>query len=734
MTETAITMIRSFKFIVIIIVALLHCSDAYRGDYIGCFRNSIGNGTELHLAESVDTCLFICEELFYKYSILSNGNTCNCANTPGQFQLSADSCSLFCVKNDTRPCGGSDSVSVYDTGVMSPGPPGSIDVINATETTIRVQWTPPDAYSLITAYIVRARVLETYADVTLLPIEWSVSNATLKYELVNLHPGTLYEICVVAVNSQHEGPNVTAKVETVIGIPEPSPPDVIDKGQHGNKMVVHIPEARNVNGPISMYRIVVSIELYQQGYILENLGNFTAAVAKDLPYYITAELDPVDIKNDFIIGDERTYNGFYNAPLPLTKDIEVSLGIVSEKNHVKRIRYAESTKKIILNINELEEVSPLVVAFGAGIAIGVVLLLIGIGLIIILRKKRIQFAGMERSSQTMPLSMSEPCVEIENAGFLQEEEEKVDYYGDLKRKLWNIPRDLIDIDIACVVGLGSYGKCTRGQVQQHRGHSPGLVQIIADRELEKADRRLMLQELDLLIKSSEHENVVALIGICETSATLFVVLEDLKQTLKDMLLQSRCRDIQNNKFSLLSERKVVDLCTDIARGMDYLHNKKIMHKRLCCRNVLVNEQGVAKVAGFGLSHIRPLHQVPDYTRWTSCELLKQTRCNPKADVWSYGCLLWETFTLGATLYPQTPSKDVSTRVLRGMRPSQPSYVGDALFQLCLQCWQVDPDERPVFAVMLHELSQLAGSLASLSFTYYNGYDYEPYVPHYEVIS
>lgn len=730
-----ITMEKLWSVVYALVLLYLRSSVADRGTYIGCYSLNITDVLNTHTGESVDTCLSACEQVYYKYAILGNESTCFCGNNPGQFKVSMAECNTMCPKNDTQICGGDNASSVYDTDVTAPGPPDSIEVYNVTETTMRVAWTQPSAFTFITGYTVRANVVHTNSDLVLIPLELHVSNNTFYTELLNLQPGSTYNISVAAVNSDEEGANITATAETVIGVPHPSPPDIVVKERHGDRMVVHIPEAKNVNGPVSMYRIVVSIELYQQGFIVDTLGNYSYSLEHGLPYYITAELAPDEINDDFIIGNKHTYNGYYNAPLPLTNDIDVSLGIVSEKHHVLKVRYAESTKKIILNINEPEDTSPLVVALGAAIAIGVVLLLIGIGLLIILRK-RIHVARLQRGSQSMPLSLSEPCVEIENTGYLEDEEERVDYYGNLKRKLWNIPRSLIEIEISCVLGLGSYGKFTKGKVTQHGAQTPGLVQVISDSEMDKADKRLMLQELDLLIKTNEHENVISLIGICETNTTLFVILEDARHTLKEMLIQGRQRDLQNNKFCLVTENKLLQILVDIARGMEYLHNARVMHKRLSCRNIVISDSGVAKVSGFGLAHIRPLHETPDYTRWTSCEMLKQTRFNTKADVWSFGCLMWEALTIGATPYFHSPNKDVAARVMRGMRPSQPSYVGDEVFQLCLQCWQVDPDERPSFSSLLQELKPFAEApgTRNLSFTHYNGFEYDPYIPQYEIIS
>ena len=76
----------------------------------------------------------------------------------------------------------------------------------------------------------------------------------------------------------------------------------------------------------------------------------------------------------------------------------------------------------------------------------------------------------------------------------------------------------------------------------------------------------------------------------------------------------------------------------------------------------------------------------------------------KSDVWSLGCVLWETVSLGATLYPGVHAQDVMTRVMRGLRAPHPLGASDVLFQLMLNCWMLDPYERPVndFLVLFKE--------------------------------
>ncbi|GBP49848.1 Putative tyrosine-protein kinase Wsck [Eumeta japonica] len=672
-----------------------------------------------HTGQSADVCVSTCEPLYYRYALLVNGSECLCANEPGYFMLPANYCDIPCHKNAEQRCGGNDAIyaSVYDTDVFAPGPPRALRVLRVTETSVRVAWMPPNAYSLITGYTLWAQVLHSFADVIPPMLEWRVTNGTMESELPSLHPGSRYLIGISAFNQEEIGPNITIEAETEIGTPDPIPPDIQIKERHGDRMVIHIPPAKNTNGPITKYRIVVSIELYQQGYILENLHNYTMAVAEHFPYYITAELDPEDIKNDFTIGDRHIYNGFYNAPLPLTNDVEISLGVVSEKNHVWKIRYADSKKKVILNINEPEEVSGLVVALGAAIAIGVVLLLIGIGALIILRK-RIWHVRQQRSSQSMPLKLSEPLMEIENAGFLVDDDAKIDHYAELKRKLRTIPRDSIDIDLNRILGLGTYGDFRYATVCGFcdTRDLPSFILTVQDRSLAREQRRHMLRELDSLLRTTDHENVLSLLGICETPSALLVVLEDISQNLKDDLLNSRINPC-NERFTSLREKSVLEWCAQVARGVAHLHASGVCHERLACRNISIVTIGGNTVA-----------------RVTAPEIFRGAHFHIKADVWSFGCLVWEVVTLGGTPLNTVPSNELVARVQRGVRPAQPPHCADVLFQVCLDCWHTAPEERPAFSTLAAELQQLAerpSHATALQFNYYEGFQHEPYVPQSE---
>lgn len=86
----------------------------------------------------------------------------------------------------------------------------------------------------------------------------------------------------------------------------------------------------------------------------------------------------------------------------------------------------------------------------------------------------------------------------------------------------------------------------------------------------------------------------------------------------------------------------------------------------------------------------------DIQRWQAPEVIRFQHYSIKSDVWSYGCLAWECCTLGATLYANITSEELLSRIRNGVRPEQLNFVYNDLYQLLLNCWQLNPQERPDF--------------------------------------
>ncbi|KAL7122886.1 hypothetical protein ACP275_01G071800 [Erythranthe tilingii] len=163
----------------------------------------------------------------------------------------------------------------------------------------------------------------------------------------------------------------------------------------------------------------------------------------------------------------------------------------------------------------------------------------------------------------------------------------------------------------------------------------------------------------------------------------------------------------------------VDIMLQIARGMEYLHSKKICHGVLNPSSVLLKAKNAsiggfqAKVAGFGLSSIKsyytsksPKKTEVDLDIWLAPEILTELEGNKnispnyteKADVYSFGMLCFELLT-GKVPFEDghLQGEKMARNIRAGERPlfsyPSPKY----LTNLTKKCWQTNPNLRPSFS-------------------------------------
>ncbi|KAL6842764.1 hypothetical protein ACP4OV_027608 [Aristida adscensionis] len=163
----------------------------------------------------------------------------------------------------------------------------------------------------------------------------------------------------------------------------------------------------------------------------------------------------------------------------------------------------------------------------------------------------------------------------------------------------------------------------------------------------------------------------------------------------------------------------VDIMLQIARGMEYLHAKKISHGELNPSNVLVKPRQPdgyvhVKVAGYGqpgtvtagakASANGSTNGDGDNTCiWYAPEVLEQeggaaARCTEKADVYSFSMICFELLTGKVPFEDKHLQGDKTSKNIRaGERPLFPFQAPKYLVALTKRCWHADPAQRPSFA-------------------------------------
>lgn len=126
-------------------------------------------------------------------------------------------------------------------------------------------------------------------------------------ELVNLHPGTKYNITITS-ESENNGEGGTSYIlaETEIGIPDPEPPEPKIVNKEGSTMLIEIPPLININGPITYVHVIVVFvdSEISQRFDESLLKSFNEAQEDGTDYYIAAELtnqvsvNKINLKND----------------------------------------------------------------------------------------------------------------------------------------------------------------------------------------------------------------------------------------------------------------------------------------------------------------------------------------------------------------------------------------------------------------------------------------------------
>ncbi|KAL0124451.1 hypothetical protein PUN28_006353 [Cardiocondyla obscurior] len=687
--------------------------------YEGCFRGSDHDlsSPALAYASAPVECTKKCRSQYYMFAALMKGQQCYCINKFGQ-EGPSNSCTVPCATDPDNYCGSYEAMSVYATGQLGPSPPRRVMVITEEKETLRIIWQPPDIPNgNVKFYTIRAVVVETHSSNILSPIESQVQGgASNMTTLRGLQPGSKYNISVVASNMQGLSDPAYVTAWTLIGPPDkPAKPEILTRGD--STITIALNEGHSENGPISAYQVVV----VQAGTIppvesrVEYL-NYDTASQQGLNYYVTAQFDPLEFYRfkKFTVGDGKMIGGYYNVPLKgHYASAQVGLAIISRVGTDIQRSYSDLAS-MFSHSTATNQMDSTALILCVAITLLSILLAASILVYFILRRRHERF-HMHKLPEQQELTLQGPVYEVDNMGYIPEDiPERVNHYQELKKKVWNIPRNALSIDNH-IVRRGRFGSVHTGTVLKDEGSYPVTVHTIADGGLKGSDKRNMLRELDVCIRAGSMKYLASLVGTCETTDTLYVVLELPPQILKNRLLSARSGDV-------FPVDQILSISSSIAVALQYLASHKIIHTCLCARSVGLLSDWTPKLMGHGIAKYA-LEDVK-YARWTAIECFDNQKKHQPGVIWAFGVLLWEMFSMGGTPYSNLVlDSEVENAVTRGIRLSQLLDVTDPIYEVMLSCWRNDPEERPTF----DELARL-DTLSICPITAIT----EPYLPELEL--
>ncbi|KAF8216901.1 kinase-like domain-containing protein [Mycena galopus ATCC 62051] len=229
--------------------------------------------------------------------------------------------------------------------------------------------------------------------------------------------------------------------------------------------------------------------------------------------------------------------------------------------------------------------------------------------------------------------------------------------------------------------------------------------------------RRLKREVDVWSRL-KHKNVLPFIGVCEDLAPLPVLISPFYKFGHVGKYLRKHPKVDRAKLSL-----------GVGSGLQFLHDKKVVHGDLKVQNVLVDKHGVPCICDFGISKIVSLRGfttsnvgtapymapelflvIDDYD--SSSQESSAPCTTTSSDVYSFALLVLEILTAGPP--KGRPTKPIVTRkTLSSLRPKRADYdekrVSQRTWSILDGCWSFEPHLRPTVSELL---SGLTDSFAS----------------------
>uniref|UniRef100_A0A8D3DS75 receptor protein-tyrosine kinase n=1 Tax=Scophthalmus maximus TaxID=52904 RepID=A0A8D3DS75_SCOMX len=294
--------------------------------------------------------------------------------------------------------------------------------------------------------------------------------------------------------------------------------------------------------------------------------------------------------------------------------------------------------------------------------------------------------------------------------------------------VWELPRDRLTLGKP--LGEGCFGQVVLAEAVGLDKNKPTRLNKVAVKMLKadatEKDLSDLISEMEMMKMIGKHKNIINLLGACTQDGPLYVVVEYASQgNLREFLRARRpagleyWSDTRLTPLDSLEIRELVSAAYQVARGMAYLASKKCIHRDLAARNVLVTEDNVMKIADFGLA--RDVHHIDYYkkttngrlpVKWMAPEALFDRIYTHQSDVWSFGVLLWEIFTLGGSPYPGVPVEELFKLLKEGHRMEKPPACTQELYLMMRDCWNAVPSRRPTFQQLVEDLDRTLSLMAN----------------------
>ncbi|XP_066477412.1 cytoplasmic tyrosine-protein kinase BMX [Tiliqua scincoides] len=257
---------------------------------------------------------------------------------------------------------------------------------------------------------------------------------------------------------------------------------------------------------------------------------------------------------------------------------------------------------------------------------------------------------------------------------------------------WELKRE--DIVLLKEIGSGQFGVVQAGR---WKGKYDVAVKMIKEGSMSEDE---FIEEAETMMRLN-HPRLVKLYGVCTKAYPIYLVAEYMANGCLLSYLKSHGKEL--HPFQL------VEMCFHVCEAMAFLERHQFIHRDLAARNCLVDSDLTVKVSDFGMTrYVLDDQYVSSLgtkfpVKWSAPEVFHYTKFSSKSDVWAFGILMWEVFTLGKQPYERYDNTEVIEKVSHGYRLYRPQLASESVYQIMYNCWHELPEHRPTFHRLLSSI-------------------------------
>jgi serine/threonine protein kinase len=266
---------------------------------------------------------------------------------------------------------------------------------------------------------------------------------------------------------------------------------------------------------------------------------------------------------------------------------------------------------------------------------------------------------------------------------------------------WQIGR----YQVESLIGEGGMGRVYRARSPD--GVPVAVKQLRPELSRDAAFRKRFAREARVALEI-DHRHVVSTLETGQYGEELYLVQEFIDGgSLRDLL----------RRDGRLPVPKVLGLCAEIASGVDAMHAAGVVHRDLKPDNVMLDSEGGAQVADFGLCKdsqtstvLTAIGQTVGTVDYMAPEQVRgEAELDFSADLYSFGCLTWECL-VGAPPFADRSGMAIMWAHLHEEPPDPSSLVPDLSADLSwalLRALEKEPSRRPATATEYAHMLQVA---------------------------